>query len=171
MASQKKFYVLAWSFLMIGYIWLWCFNTNPHVLIKFLSLKAYLLAWLYYLLKIFCVKEIKGYKIYDFYELVFTLQTFTSISYWFLVHFPMVESNKFPSKNIFNIGYEINWNIYIHVAPIILLITEYILFQRSFNHKYKQTAIFFFLIALPINLRKHLSIKFILIQISLFISF
>ena len=47
-------------FLMSGgYIWLWCFNRDPHVIIKFFSLQAYLFVWVFYLISALGINSIK----------------------------------------------------------------------------------------------------------------
>lgn len=82
--------------MSIGYLWLWYFNRNPHVLLKFITMEAYFLTWVYFFLLVLERKEVLGYSMERLFELNFTLQMLVTPAYWALIHGPMVASGKFP---------------------------------------------------------------------------
>ena len=96
--TSRQFHQLSLALMSIGYLWLWCFNRNPHVLVKFMTMQAYFLAWLYFLLLALRKNNILGYSIERLFELNFVLQLFVTPAYWAMIHTPMVESKKFPRK-------------------------------------------------------------------------
>lgn len=59
----KLFNWIAFGFMSLGYLWLWIFNRNPHVLVKFITMEAYFLVWLYFLILAINKNSILGYNI------------------------------------------------------------------------------------------------------------
>lgn len=56
---------------------------------------------------------------------------------------------------IYIVGSEIWWNVYTHVLPMILLIIDFGMNRRNFYFNWKDTFVFYYFIALPINLRNY----------------
>lgn len=170
--DRKSFHKLALGLMTIGYIWLWFFNRNPHVLIKFLTMQSYFLVWLYFLMQTLNKNDISGYSMDRLFENNFVFQVFmVTPAYWVLIHGPMVDSKRFPCKYYVSVVYQVLWNAYVHIVPVILIVTEFFWSKKQFQKdNWKDTACFYFLFAWPINLSKSIIMQSTLTSTGLYIS-
>jgi hypothetical protein len=95
---KDKWKYVSLFLLTIGYIWLFSFKFDLHICIKSLSLQAYFLVWLYFLLLVLNFTSVFNFSIERLFELVLVLQVIVTPLYWIVIHGPMVESKKFTSN-------------------------------------------------------------------------
>ena len=130
--------------MTLGYLYLWTFNRDPNVLVKFFTMQSYFLTWFFYLLSILRRTMLWKISREGIFELCLIQQILIFPNYFILVHGPMVDSGRFPQ-------YEVNWNIAIHIYPLVLLLLQ-LYFEPSIKilFRWHYLAVYF-LFSVPIN--------------------
>lgn len=60
--EQSRRYLLSLALLTVGFLWLWTFNRNPHILLKYFSHQGYIFTWVYFLLAYLGRTSLFGYQ-------------------------------------------------------------------------------------------------------------
>ena len=96
MRGNQQFLILSLALMSIGYLWLWTFNRNPHVLIKFVTMESYFCTWLYFLLRVMKKNDIFGYSITKFYEFNLVYAVVVTLGYFLFIHSFMLQHLNLP---------------------------------------------------------------------------
>ena len=95
-SNLHLFYIVGLVLMSVGYGWLWTFKTNPHILVKFLTMQAYLLCWIYFLVRTLKKTTIFGYQLINLFELNLVLQITVTSGYWLMIHDQMLKYLNLP---------------------------------------------------------------------------
>lgn len=85
-AGSQIFNILGAVLLSLGYVWWFTFDSNYHLLVKYLTMQSYFTCWVYFLLLAIGLRSPR------LFSLNFALQVMVTAGYWLLIHRYLVES-------------------------------------------------------------------------------
>lgn len=92
--TSRSFAIIGIILLSLGYVWWFSFSNSYHMLVKYLTMQSYFVAWLYFLLLALGTRSDR------LFSLNFALQIMVTGGYWLLIHRHLVETKTFSCMGL-----------------------------------------------------------------------